>query len=50
VNKDELNRLRLAEATTRYFRELSPKAISEEQALAKTLSSAASQIDFDREE
>lgn len=43
------NRRRLADATTRYFKNLTPTAAAEESALAKDLSTAAGAIDFDRE-
>jgi hypothetical protein len=41
------NRRRLADATTRYFEQLDPKAEAEEHALAEGLSAAAGAIDFD---
>jgi hypothetical protein len=43
------NRRRLADATTRYFKDLSPAAAAEERLLAEDLSSASGAIDFDRE-
>jgi len=43
------NRERLAQATTRYFEDLEPRAAAEETALARDLASAASAIDFDKE-
>lgn len=43
------NRRRLAEATTRYFEQLGPQAVKDEQELAEDFSSAFGVIDFDRE-
>jgi hypothetical protein len=43
------NRKRLAEATTRYFEQLSPQILAEENALARDMMSAANAIDFDEE-
>jgi len=39
------NRKRLAIATSRYFEQLEPRAVAEETALARDLSSAAGDID-----
>lgn len=41
--------IRLAEATTRYFEQLSSHALEEENALAKDMMAAAEGIDFDEE-
>jgi hypothetical protein len=43
------NRERLAKATTRYFAEMEPHAAELENKLARELSSAAENIDFDQE-
>jgi hemerythrin-like domain-containing protein len=43
------NRRRLADATSRYFQELPPNAVKEENELAENLSTAVGAIDFDSE-
>ena len=43
------NRKRLADATSRYFDQLEPQTLNEENALAKDMMSAANTIDFDQE-
>jgi hypothetical protein len=43
------NRKRLADATARYFDHLEPRAVAEENALAKDMMSGGSTIDFDQE-
>jgi hypothetical protein len=43
------NRRRLADATTRYFKDLTPAEAIEESALAHDFSAAAGAIDFDSE-
>jgi hemerythrin-like domain-containing protein len=43
------NRKRLAEATARYFEQLDSHTMTEENALAQDMTSAASTIDFDKE-
>jgi hemerythrin-like domain-containing protein len=43
------NRRRLADATARYFEQLEPHIMAEENALTKDMMSAASTIDFDQE-
>lgn len=43
------NRKRLAAATARYFEQLSPEAMAEENALAQDMAAAGSEIDFDKE-
>lgn len=43
------NRKRLADATTRYFEQLGPEIMAEENALAKDMMSATRTIDFDKE-
>lgn len=43
------NRKRLADATTRYFEQLGPEIVAEENALPKDMMSAARTIDFDKE-
>ena len=43
------NRRRLARATAAYFDLLGDEALSEESALAESLSEAGAKIDFDRE-
>jgi len=43
------NRRRLADATARYFKDLPAAEAAEESALAKDLSAASGEIDFDSE-
>jgi hypothetical protein len=43
------NRRRLADATSKYFKDLTPSATAEEQLLAQDLLAAAGAIDFDHE-
>jgi len=43
------NRIRLAKATAKYFNSLHSHAAAEERVMAKGLSSAAKDIDFDKE-
>jgi Arc/MetJ-type ribon-helix-helix transcriptional regulator len=43
------NRRRLAAATARYFGEMSPDEMAEENALAREVAGMGSEIDFDRE-
>jgi Arc/MetJ-type ribon-helix-helix transcriptional regulator len=43
------NRKRLAAATARYFDQLEPRAIAEEDTMARDMTAAASEIDFDKE-
>lgn len=43
------NREKLAKATEQYFNQLEPRAVAEENALAKDVSSLAHGIDFDEE-
>jgi hypothetical protein len=44
-----MGRERLAEATTRYFEQLSSDMLAEENALAKDMMSAAQDVNFDEE-
>jgi hypothetical protein len=43
------NRRRLATATAKYFEQLEPHAIAEENAMAQDMTETASEIDFDKE-
>ena len=43
------NRKRLAVATARYFEQMDPEATAEENALARDMAAAGSEIDFDKE-
>jgi hypothetical protein len=43
------NRKRLAAATTRYFEQMDPEVMAEENALAQDMAAAGSGIDFDKE-
>lgn len=43
------NRRRLAQATTRYFEQMSPKEIAEENALGQDMAAASREVDFDEQ-
>lgn len=43
------NRRRLAAATARYFEQMDPEAMAQENALARDMAAAGSGIDFDKE-
>ncbi|MBZ5521842.1 MAG: hypothetical protein LAP21_06340 [Acidobacteriia bacterium] len=49
VSQESENRKRLALATTRYFEQITPESVAEENTLARDLASAATTVDFDKE-